>query len=251
MPEIRDALRSLDIVLGEGICQMFEHIPDLHFFIKDRDRKLIYCNETHRRGILRFSEADEVYGKDNTQFFPNVLAETFTEDDKAVIEKGESIYERIELNISGTGAIRWFCTTKVPARDRRGQIQGLIGISRPIDDADHVPSELAVLLPAIQFIQNNRQAPIRISTLAEACGLTELNFRREFKNVFRISPLQFILRCRIQLACLQLEKTKDSVADVAANCGFEDQNYFARQFRRIMGVTPSQFRSRLSLTSSE
>lgn len=246
MPEIRDALRSLDIVMDAELCQIFEHIPNLHFFVKDRDRKLIYCNQTHRRGVLRYNDTDEVYGKENSQFFPNVLAETFTEDDKAVIDNGKAIYDRIELNITGTGKLRWFCTTKVPARNRRGQIQGLIGISRQIDDAENASSELAILLPAIKFIQSNRQSSIRVSTLAEACGLTELNFRREFKSVFRISPLQFILRCRIQHACLQLEKSKDSIADVAASCGFDDQNYFARQFRRIIGVTPSQFRSQLS-----
>ncbi len=224
--------------------QLFDLIPDVGFFIKDKLGRLIYCNEVHRRGIFRYGNAADLYGKANHDFFPNTLASAFSDDDQRVIQHGESILEQCELNIASTGALTWYCTTKVPARNRQGEIVGLLGISRRLESADRRMGGFELLFPATDYIQKKFAQPIRIQTLAEACGMTEITFRREFEKLFRLTPLQFILRMRLHEACLRLSATSCSVGSIANDCGFDDQNYFARYFRKAMNMSPSEFRAK-------
>ncbi|WP_425616488.1 helix-turn-helix domain-containing protein [Anatilimnocola sp. NA78] len=245
MPLVTPALDQ--IRLDTSTRQLFELLPDVCFFIKDKAGRLIHCNEVHRRGIFRYGNADDLYGKANHDFFPNALANAFAEDDQRVIQQGESILEQCELNITSAGALSWFCTTKVPARDHQGKIVGLVGISRRLEAADHRMGDFEVLTPALDHIQMNFSQQIRVLALADACQLTEATFRREFEKLFRMTPLQFILRLRLHEACLRLSASSDSIGDIAYQCGFDDQNYFARYFKRTMSMTPSDFRERQHL----
>ncbi|WP_390843883.1 helix-turn-helix domain-containing protein [Anatilimnocola floriformis] len=239
------ATPALDqIRLDASTRQLFELLPDVCFFIKDKAGRLIHCNEVHRRGIFRYGNADDLYGKANHDFFPNALANSFAEDDQRVIQHGDSILEQCELNITSAGALSWFCTTKVPARDRHGKIVGLVGISRRLESADHRMGNFELLSAALDHIQKNFSQQICVQTLADACQLTEATFRREFEKLFRMTPLQFILRLRLHEACLRLSANSDSIGDIAYQCGFDDQNYFARYFKRAMSMTPSEFRER-------
>lgn len=221
---------------------LFELIPNLHFFIKDIDGRLVFCNATHRHSIFRYQDAEEIYGKDNYDFFPNTLASAFAEDDRLVMDSGEPLIERVELNMMRTGALSWFCTTKVPARNSNGDIVGLICISRQLAPSEERLNEYDCLLPAIDYVQDHRTERILITDLAQMCGMTEATFRREFKHLFRMTPIKFINRLRIHEACSKLSSGADSVGEVSWQCGFEDQNYFARQFKLITGTTPTEFR---------
>lgn len=97
-------------------------------------------------------------------------------------------------------------------------------------------------MPAIRYIQKKFAEKILVVDLAAACQITESTFRREFVRVFRMTPLRFILRIRLHEACLRLVGGAESIGSITQNCGFEDQNYFARHFKKSMGVTPSEFR---------
>ena len=55
--------------------------------------------------------------------------------------------------------------------------------------------------------------------------------------------MQFILKIRIDRAKELLDFTDKSIADIAESSGFQDQNYFARIFKKITGVSPTQYRN--------
>jgi AraC-like DNA-binding protein len=231
-----------DLQLDQQVRELLELVPKLHFFIKDRQGRLIHCNETHRRGIFRYEPTASLYRKENYDFFPNTLAASFAEDDRRVIDSGESLTDRVELNIASSGKLCWFCTTKVPAHNSKGEIVGLIGISRQLQAADRRLGEFELLMSAIDYIHNHTTEPIQVSELASLCKMPEVSFRREFKKLFRMTPLKFIIRLRLHHACSRLSESTDSIGDIACQCGFEDQNYFARQFRQSLGFSPTEFR---------
>ncbi|MEE1198283.1 MAG: helix-turn-helix transcriptional regulator [Acutalibacteraceae bacterium] len=56
------------------------------------------------------------------------------------------------------------------------------------------------------------------------------------------SPIQFILKIRIERAKELLDFTDKSIADIAESSGFQDQNYFARIFKKQVGLSPTQYR---------
>lgn len=233
-----------EICFDAAARHFFEIIPGVCFFIKDLSGRLIHCNEAHRRGIFRYGSADTLYGKINHDFFPNALVNSFADDDRRVIQQGETILEQCELNITSAGVLSWFCTTKIPARNRRGRIIGLLGISRVLEPADKRFGEFDMLVPAIRYMQAHFAEKIRISSLAKTCQMKEATFRREFERFFRITPLQFLLRLRLHEACLRLSSHSDSVGEIAYQCGFDDQNYFARYFKKTMAVSPTEFRAK-------
>lgn len=250
MATVKSTFQLSDIQFDQAVVELFELIPHVYFFIKDKQGRLVHCNETHRRGIFRYADAATIYGKDNYDFFPNALAESFAEDDRRVIDTGVSLVERVELNIESSGSLWWFCTTKVPARNSSGVIVGLIGISRRLESADDRLSEYDLVMPAIEFIHENRAKRILISTLADLCDMPEVSFRREFQKLFRLSPSKFITRLRLHDACSMLVSNSKSIGKIAYECGFEDQNYFARQFKKNMGMTPTGFRSHFDPNAS-
>jgi AraC family transcriptional regulator len=60
-----------------------------------------------------------------------------------------------------------------------------------------------------------------------------------------VAPHNWLIEQRIVLSKKKLRDDRLSLADVAAECGFSDQAHFTRQFVRIVGVTPSEWRRAL------
>jgi len=59
------------------------------------------------------------------------------------------------------------------------------------------------------------------------------------------SPIDYLIRLRILQAANLLRKEELNITEVAYRVGFQDSNYFARQFHRIMGTTPSIYRRQM------
>ena len=65
---------------------------------------------------------------------------------------------------------------------------------------------------------------------------------KHFKEAIGITPLQYQLHLRISDAATLLNTSHENVSEIAFQCGFADSNYFSRQFKRITGMTPSEYR---------
>ena len=85
----------------------------------------------------------------------------------------------------------------------------------------------------------------RIAPLLEQSGYTRDYLRTEFKAVTSKTPIQFLNDLRIEHAkrLFEIYGGNLSVAETARSCGFFDQAYFARLFRRKTGVSPAQYRA--------
>ncbi|MDP2896701.1 MAG: PAS domain S-box protein [bacterium] len=110
---------------------LIDNIPDCHIFVKDTESRFITTNIAHLN-TLGAKSLEEVVGKTDTAFFAAELAERYYADDQRVILSGQPLLDREELVIDRHDRQRWFLTTKVPLRDWRGAVTGLIGISRDI-----------------------------------------------------------------------------------------------------------------------
>ena len=65
---------------------------------------------------------------------------------------------------------------------------------------------------------------------------------RLFKATLRVSPYQYVLNRRVERAKILLGENKQSLADIALQCGFSHQEHMTRMFRRFTGVTPGLYR---------
>jgi PAS domain S-box-containing protein len=222
--------------------ELFEHLDDIYFFAKDRNYKLMMCNQANVR-LLGLREKAEVIGKSEYDFFPKNFADSIHEDDVNVMEQGVSIINRVELILDEGGATVWVSTNKMPLYRKGSQVAGLMGTTRVIGPADRLPDPYRKYAKTLDYMKDHFDQTISVEQLARMNSISTAQFRVNFKRLFRVSPQQFILKLRMQAACRALTEGHDEIAEIALDCGFCDQSYFTRQFRIYAGMTPKQYRT--------
>lgn len=84
-------------------------------------------------------------------------------------------------------------------------------------------------------------------TIRDLCGMAHLSrstFLRTFSKAMGCPPMVFLIGRRMKEAVRLLRESDRNITEIAYACGFSDSNYFARQFRRQHGLSPSAFRNR-------
>ena len=99
-----------------------------------------------------------------------------------------------------------------------------------------------IITPALDYISECCERTVKIEELANLCHISETHFRRVFTECMRMTPVEYINWVRIKKACDELRRTNDSVGDIAARTGFATLSTFNRNFRKIMGISPQQWR---------
>lgn len=94
----------------------------------------------------------------------------------------------------------------------------------------------------IDYIDANLEDTIANETLAGLSRLSRSHFCAAFRRSFGASPRNFIIDRRIERAKAMMLAEETPLAEVATICGFSDQAYFCRIFRRATGETPHRWR---------
>jgi len=217
-------------------------LPEICFYVKDANYKLIMCNNVGVR-LFNLKEKAEVIGKSEYDFFPPSMADPIHEDDVMVIEHLKPVINRMELIVDENRKVKWVLTTKLPLFKKDGTVGGLMGTTREVAHPDMIPSSFRQHARALEYIKNHYNEPISVNKLAEMCNLSVSHFRTTFTGKFKMSPQKFILQIRIQMACKKLVHQDADISEIAQECGFCDQSYFTRQFRTHVGMTPLKYRS--------
>jgi AraC-like DNA-binding protein len=95
---------------------------------------------------------------------------------------------------------------------------------------------------ATELLSENLAGRIRLSQLAQECGLSISHFARSFKASFGVSTHRWLVQRRIARSQQLLMETHDSLADIAEQAGFSDQAAFTRAFHQIVGISPGRWR---------
>jgi AraC family transcriptional regulator len=100
------------------------------------------------------------------------------------------------------------------------------------------------LRAVVDYVEEHLDAGLTLERLAGAARLSVYHFARQFKAATGLPPHQYVILRRVERAKQFLEGGTDlSLAEVALNAGFSDQSQFSRHFKRLVGVTPGQFRT--------
>ena len=97
---------------------------------------------------------------------------------------------------------------------------------------------------SINFMLENLGRKLTLQNLAEELQLSPSHFSRLFTKQTGHSPIDYFIQLKIQKACRLLDNSDWNIAEVARESGFEDQFYFSRQFRKVMNMTPRDYRKR-------
>lgn len=221
--------------------RLFDPLPDLYFFAKDAEGRVMAANPPLWRRFGFSSEA-EILGKTDFDFLPRSLAEKYRADDRAVMTSGRPALRLVELWVNPQGVTEWFLTDKLPVIGRSGRAIGVMGIIRDYDTARSVLPDSDRLLAALTSIRKRLPGRVPLRTLARESGLSIRQFERAFKERFRTSPMQYVMKLRVHLACEKLRSERLPIVEAALSSGFYDQSSFTRHFKRHMGMTPGRYR---------
>ncbi len=105
-------------------------------------------------------------------------------------------------------------------------------------------SSRELISEVINTMQNDYRSNIPIEEYARRCSLSKSRFLHIFRATVGISPLQYVLRVRMEHAKYYLIETSWPIAQIAAEVGFHDALYFSRSFRKIEGCSPTEYRVR-------
>jgi PAS domain S-box-containing protein len=130
--ELRNAKALLDALM--------ENVPDSIYF-KDRECRLLRVNRRMLES-LNLSDMAQVIGKTDADLFGEEFARRTLHDDQQLMQSGDPIVGMIEMRQLENGGANWTSTTKVALRDSNGNVTGLVGITREINELMRAQKEL-------------------------------------------------------------------------------------------------------------
>lgn len=109
---------------------------------------------------------------------------------------------------------------------------------------DNIPESIvhSKIDASMQYIrQNLLHADFSLTEAARKSFVSDVYFRKLFKELYGISPKQYVIQNRIQQAASLILAGCCSLQEVAQMCGYRDYKHFTTEFKRIMGFSPSQY----------
>ena len=99
---------------------------------------------------------------------------------------------------------------------------------------------------AKEYIEQNFNQTVKLELLAYLSDMSVTNFRREWAKQYSEAPMQYRDSVRLFYAKEYLDCGYYTVSEIAQKCGFDDVSYFVRFFKKKTGITPGEYKKRVS-----
>ncbi|MEQ7919302.1 AraC family transcriptional regulator [Xanthomonas sp. WHRI 1810A] len=235
-------LHTLDQLLASlaPVAPLFDAIPGVVFFIKDREARYALVNQTLAQR-LGCKHKHELVGRTAEDVFPARFGPLYTAQDRRVLADGRQLSDQLELHLYYANQPIWCLTHKLALRNDAGDVIGLAGISRDLQTLQSTHPAYHKLVEVDAYIREHFARPILLEELTAIAGLSVAQLERHCKRIFQLTPRQMIHKARLGEASRLLLQDL-SITEIALRCGYTDHSAFSRQFRALTGVSPSQFR---------
>jgi PAS domain S-box-containing protein len=220
---------------------LFDYLPDTYFYAKNLRGQFVMVNKAV--ASLQGNEDPEAsLGKTDHDFSPHDLADLYVAEDRRVIETRQPVIHQAWLIPDHRGTLKWYLSSKIPLFNRAGKVIGIAGAMRDVKKASDLLAPYSEMEAVLDYLLTRYGEKIDFRRLARLVSLSISQLDRRFKQLFQLTPQQFLLRVRLNAACQLLTSTDQNILQIALSTGFYDQSYFTKHFRRQMGMTPSAYR---------
>lgn len=96
--------------------------------------------------------------------------------------------------------------------------------------------------PVRAHVEKNFSEKLDVQVLARIAGMSRYHFTRQFARAEGSTPWEYLVQVRVRKAALLLGDSKLSIKEISARAGFSNANYMSKVFRRVMGISPGEFR---------
>jgi AraC family transcriptional regulator len=115
---------------------------------------------------------------------------------------------------------------------------------REVKVSDRTPPRW--LAQALELLREQFSEHLTLAHVATSVGVHPIHLARGFRRFCRCTVGEYIRQLRIEHACRELCESDASLAAIASAAGFSDQSHFSRTFKRLMAMTPAQYREAFS-----
>jgi len=196
---------------GFLLQNLLQNIPD-HIYFKDLHSRFILVNPAMAR-LIGLRSPDEAMGKTDFDIFTQEHASAALTDEQEILRTGKPIVGKDEKETWPNGTVSWVTTTKLPLRNKRGEIVGTFGISRDITDRKLAEEALRQAVEDLhqsrEDLRNAHQQLMHAERL-ETVGRMAAGIAHEVQN-----PLQILLMSIDYL--MQRLSDRDAVLDDVLN----------------------------------
>lgn len=227
------------------LASLFDFLPDTYFFAKDLKGRFVLANQAVVNA-MGLTYPTELIGSTDYDFFPSGLADKYRKEDAEVLNSGKALIDQVWLVPNQNNELRWYLSSKRPLFDKGGAIIGIAGVMRDFETAGAVLEPYESLGKVITYIQANYTQKIEITAIAKIAHLSVSQLERRFKKLFKVTPLKYIHQVRLHASTRLLSTTRESIGNIAIDCGFYDQSHFTRQFKTAHGISPLGYRKKHS-----
>ncbi|MEH6446474.1 MAG: AraC family transcriptional regulator [Oceanospirillaceae bacterium] len=151
----------------------------------------------------------------------------------ALINNFEMLLESIQSSIHLSSFIH--------ASNMLRQILTHIPLLRPVAKAQLVAHQFNLEL-VHSIMQSNLHGSLNLATLAQSVNLSKFHFIKKYKELTNTTPINYFIHLKIERACHLLDISTKSIKEISFNLGYEDTYYFSRIFKKVMGISPKQYR---------
>ncbi|EPJ51081.1 MAG: transcriptional regulator, AraC family protein [Osedax symbiont Rs2] len=92
------------------------------------------------------------------------------------------------------------------------------------------------------LMQSSLHQKLDLQTLAQSVNLSKFHFIKKYKELTNNTPINYFIHLKIERACHLLDISAKSVKEISYALGYEDTYYFSRIFKKVMGISPNQYR---------
>ena len=229
--------------LAESVISLFDSLPQTYFYAKDCESRFVKVNQPflENHGL---DDESQAIGKTDRDFHPPLLAEAYIEEDKRVMASREPLTGQVWLVLHRRRLPRWYVSTKTPLFDARHNVVGLAGAMYRIEQQKELTQYFQELLPVVRHIESHFAESISMADMAELAGLSSTHINRRFKQLLRMTPMQYLRAVRVQATQRLLTTTSKDLVDIALAIGYTDQSHLTKRFREVTGMTPAAYRKR-------
>lgn len=227
-PHLHSSFEFVTVTDGE----MLVNVDKKQYYLKDGEALLIFPNQMHSlstpehsRHLLCIFSPKLVQAYSNVFLAKRPVDHKFYPDSFYIKQLSEFVYRKSSLKAKGL----------------------LYSLCDEFDSnavyTDHDSEKENLLLKIFQFVETNYNKTCTLDALSEHISYHSVYLSRYFKRCTGLSYTDYVNRYRVNEAGYILKNSDTNILQIAYDCGFESLRSFNRNFKSIMGVTPSEFRA--------
>jgi AraC-like DNA-binding protein len=227
--------------LARSVIELFDFLPQTYFYAKDHESRFVKVNQLFldNHGM---SDSSEAIGKTDHDFHPPLLAEAYIDEDRRVMASRQPLPGQVWLVLHRRRTPRWYVSTKTPLFNDHGEVIGIAGAMYRVEQQEELKHYLQEILPAARYMEKHYSELISMTEMAALANLSTTHFNRRFRQLLRMTPMQYLRSVRIQAAQKLLTATSETLAEIAVDVGYTDQSHLTKRFREATGMTPAAYR---------